>query len=174
MRPSLPALSSRHRISSHLSVLSVILKHRYLGDGRFHLEAIMIANPSVPAFRYDPYSKKLTRERYNHREMRSARSDAVVAARKSIGDIAQKASAVDSSADEAPAWGVVLGTLGRQGNFKQLQVCGFQTPTPHESRSLLSSQFSAGHHETIDPISNANTLRSYPSLRAIASQVVTL
>ncbi|XP_015749749.1 PREDICTED: diphthamide biosynthesis protein 1-like [Acropora digitifera] len=24
----------------------------YLGDGRFHLEAVMIANPSVPAFRY--------------------------------------------------------------------------------------------------------------------------
>jgi 2-(3-amino-3-carboxypropyl)histidine synthase len=98
------------------------LKPRYLGDGRFHLEAIMIANPSVPAFRYDPYSKKLTRERYNHREMRVARSDAVVAARKSIGDIAHKASAVDTSAGEAPAWGVVLGTLGRQGSFRQLQV----------------------------------------------------
>ena len=23
----------------------------YLGDGRFHLEAVMIANPSVPAYR---------------------------------------------------------------------------------------------------------------------------
>jgi len=85
----------------------------------------MIANPSVPAFRYDPYSKKLTRERYNHQETRTARSDAVIAARKSIDDIAQRASAVDSSAGEGPAWGVVLGTLGRQGNFKQLQVCAF-------------------------------------------------
>jgi 2-(3-amino-3-carboxypropyl)histidine synthase len=84
----------------------------------------MIANPSVPAFGYDPYSKKFTRERYNHREMRVARSDAVMAARKSIGDIAHKTSAVDTSADEAPAWGVVLGTLGRQGNFRQLQVRG--------------------------------------------------
>ena len=23
----------------------------YLGDGRFHLEAVMVANPSVPAYR---------------------------------------------------------------------------------------------------------------------------
>jgi len=28
------------------------ISHRYLGDGRFHLESIMIANPDVPAFRY--------------------------------------------------------------------------------------------------------------------------
>ena len=90
----------------------------------------MIANPSVPAFRYDPYSKKFTRERYDHREMRAARSDAVMAARKSIGDIAHKSSAVDTSAGETPAWGVVLGTLGRQGNFRQLQVRGSNFPHP--------------------------------------------
>jgi 2-(3-amino-3-carboxypropyl)histidine synthase len=29
----------------------------YLGDGRFHLESVMIANPSVAAYRYDPYAK---------------------------------------------------------------------------------------------------------------------
>jgi 2-(3-amino-3-carboxypropyl)histidine synthase len=84
----------------------------------------MIANPSVPAFRYDPYSKKLTRERYDHKEMRAARSDAVTAARKSIDDITHRGSGVDPQAGEAPSWGVVLGTLGRQGNFKQLQVRG--------------------------------------------------
>lgn len=33
----------------------------YLGDGRFHLESAMIHNPSMPAYRYDPYSRKLTR-----------------------------------------------------------------------------------------------------------------
>jgi len=69
----------------------------------------MIANPSVPAFRYDPYSKKLTRERYDHKEMQTVRHDAVVKARKAPGGM----------------WGVVLGTLGRQGNFKQLQVCDY-------------------------------------------------
>lgn len=26
--------------------------YRYLGDGRFHLESVMIANPRVPAYRY--------------------------------------------------------------------------------------------------------------------------
>eukprot|EP00960_Hanusia_phi_P051305 760716-Hanusia_phi.AAC.1 len=31
----------------------------YVGDGRFHLEAMMIANPSLPAFRYDPYRYQL-------------------------------------------------------------------------------------------------------------------
>lgn len=25
----------------------------FVADGRFHLEAIMIANPSIPAYRYD-------------------------------------------------------------------------------------------------------------------------
>ncbi|KAF8211375.1 Diphthamide synthesis [Mycena galopus ATCC 62051] len=89
----------------------------YLGDGRFHLESIMIANPSVPAFRYDPYSKKLTRERYDHREMHAVRDDAVQTARKSIAAFAQS-----EAIDEAPLWGVILGTLGRQGSFKQLQA----------------------------------------------------
>ena len=114
-----------------ISPLIKYASNRYLGDGRFHLEAIMIANPSVPAFRYDPYSKKLTRERYNHKEMRTARSDAVTAARRSIDDIVHKASAVDTSASEASAWGVVLGTLGRQGNFKQLQVRALPSRAPN-------------------------------------------
>jgi 2-(3-amino-3-carboxypropyl)histidine synthase len=35
----------------------------YLGDGRFHLESIMIANPELPAYRYDPYSKVLSHEK---------------------------------------------------------------------------------------------------------------
>ena len=36
-------------------------------------ESIMIQNPSVPAFRYDPYTKRLTRELYDHAEMREVR-----------------------------------------------------------------------------------------------------
>ncbi|KAF8901725.1 diphthamide synthesis protein [Gymnopilus junonius] len=92
----------------------------YLGDGRFHLESIMIANPEVPAFRYDPYSKKLTRERYNHREMQVLRDDAV-----------QTAAEVSP-----PVWGIILGTLGRQGNLKQMQAVTHQlaaskTPVPY-------------------------------------------
>ncbi|KAK2593787.1 Diphthamide biosynthesis protein 1 [Conoideocrella luteorostrata] len=70
----------------------------YLGDGRFHLESIMIHNPSVPAYRYDPYSRKLTRETYGHEEMQSLRRSAIHTART------------------AKRWGLILGSLGRQGN----------------------------------------------------------
>ncbi|KAJ2994441.1 Diphthamide biosynthesis protein 1 [Globomyces sp. JEL0801] len=49
----------------------------YLGDGRFHLEAIMIANPGVSSYRYDPYSKKFTRELYDHKEMYALREEAI-------------------------------------------------------------------------------------------------
>ena len=70
----------------------------YLGDGRFHLESAMIHNPSLPAYRYDPYSRKLTRERYEHEEMHDLRREAIKSARK------------------AKKWGLILGSLGRQGN----------------------------------------------------------
>lgn len=80
----------------------------------------MIANPDVPAFRYDPYSKKLTRERYNHQEMQTFRDDAVQAARKSIKSLSEITPS--SPDDPPPLWGVILGTLGRQGNLKQMQV----------------------------------------------------
>ncbi|PNH09188.1 Diphthamide biosynthesis protein 1 [Tetrabaena socialis] len=70
----------------------------FLSDGRFHLEAIMIANPSIAAYRYDPYGRVFTRERYDHAGMRAVRRRAIEAAR-----VAQR-------------WGVVMGTLGRQGN----------------------------------------------------------
>lgn len=35
----------------------------FVADGRFHLEAIMIANPTIPAFRYSmlSYPNKLSR-----------------------------------------------------------------------------------------------------------------
>ncbi|KAI5862429.1 diphthamide biosynthesis protein [Durotheca rogersii] len=70
----------------------------YLGDGRFHLESVMIHNPDLPAYRYDPYARKLTRETYGHAEMQSLRRGAIAAARR------------------AKRWGLILGALGRQGN----------------------------------------------------------
>jgi 2-(3-amino-3-carboxypropyl)histidine synthase len=70
----------------------------YLGDGRFHLESAMIHNPSIPAYRYDPYSRKLTREHYAHDEMQNLRRSAI------------------STARSAKKWGLILGSLGRQGN----------------------------------------------------------
>jgi 2-(3-amino-3-carboxypropyl)histidine synthase len=70
----------------------------YLGDGRFHLESAMIHNPSIAAYRYDPYSRKLTRETYDHDEMYNVRRSAI------------------SAAKSAKKWGLILGSLGRQGN----------------------------------------------------------
>ena len=80
---------------------------RYLGDGRFHLEAIMIQNPSIPAYRYDPYTKKFTKEGYEHDEMRTIRREAIQAAKGS------------------KVWGLILGTLGRQGSMKVYEVALF-------------------------------------------------
>ncbi|KAF8475926.1 diphthamide biosynthesis protein [Kalaharituber pfeilii] len=76
----------------------------YIGDGRFHLESAMIQNPDLPAYRYDPYSRSLTREGYDHVEMLTLRRDAIGGAQK------------------ARKWGLILGTLGRQGNPHLLEA----------------------------------------------------
>ncbi|KAF8062673.1 dph1 [Scenedesmus sp. PABB004] len=76
----------------------------FVADGRFHLEAMMIANPRLPAFRYDPYGRRLTRETYDQAGMRAARRAAIAAAAG------------------ASRWGLVLGTLGRQGNPRTLEL----------------------------------------------------
>jgi len=81
----------------------------------------MIANPDLPAFRYDPYSKKLTRERYDHKEMQSVRDNAVQEARRSLTILSEIH--ISTAEESPPLWGVILGTLGRQGNLKQMQVC---------------------------------------------------
>ncbi|XP_057331542.1 2-(3-amino-3-carboxypropyl)histidine synthase subunit 1 [Microplitis mediator] len=70
----------------------------YIGDGRFHLEAAMIANPKLCAYRYDPYEKKLSQEFYDHDTMRVVRQNAI------------------ENAKNGNTIGLILGTLGRQGN----------------------------------------------------------
>jgi len=76
----------------------------YLGDGRFHLESAMIANPSLQAYRYDPYSKIFSSESYDHHAMKTNR----------MKEISRALECKDKS------WGVILGTLGRQGSPKVL------------------------------------------------------
>lgn len=68
----------------------------YLGDGRFHLESAMIANPSLKAYKYDPYSKILTQEYYDHDQMKKNRQTAI------------------TKAASGSKFGLILGTLGRQ------------------------------------------------------------
>ncbi|KAK2806616.1 Diphthamide biosynthesis protein 1 [Onygenales sp. PD_10] len=98
----------------------------YLGDGRFHLESAMIHNPSLPAYRYDPYSRKLTRESYNHDEMHTLRRSAIDSARKSITNTTTTSTIHPTSKGK---WGIILGSLGRQGN-------------PH-TMSLIKSELTA-------------------------------
>ncbi|MBE7180460.1 MAG: 2-(3-amino-3-carboxypropyl)histidine synthase [Terriglobus roseus] len=90
-----PQLARKARDGMDESVADIIL---YLGDGRFHLESAMIHNPHLPAYRYDPYSRRLTRETYDHDELHTLRSQAIATAKK------------------AKKWGLILGSLGRQGN----------------------------------------------------------
>lgn len=62
----------------------------------------MIANPKIKAFRYDPYSRKLTRESYAFDQM-----------------IQLRGFAVDRSTEvmnQGGVFGFILGTLGRQGS----------------------------------------------------------
>ncbi|KAI0719649.1 Diphthamide synthesis [Cerioporus squamosus] len=137
----------------------------YLGDGRFHLESIMIANPTVPAFRYDPYSKKFTRERYNHVEMRTVRDQAVQSARRSI--TSQSPPSPVSPSPEPPMWGVILGTLGRQGSFKQLraitqQLAQASTPIPY--MPILLSELSPAKLALFNPHIAAFVQTSCPRL----------
>lgn len=54
--------------------------------------------------RYDPYSKVFSQEHYAHDRMREARQAAI------------------RSATRAQCWGLLLGTLGRQGSPAILQV----------------------------------------------------
>ncbi len=58
----------------------------------------MIANPHIQAYRYDPYPKVLSIENYDLPQMMKLRHDAI------------------EKAKSAHKFGIVLGTLGRQGN----------------------------------------------------------
>ncbi|XXQ37264.1 2-(3-amino-3-carboxypropyl)histidine synthase subunit 1 [Plasmodiophora brassicae] len=75
----------------------------FVADGRFHLESMMMANPWLDAYRYDPYGKRLTREAFAHDRLMTARQLAV------------------NEAVHAKSWGIILGTLGRQGNIQILE-----------------------------------------------------
>lgn len=91
----------------------------YLGDGRFHLESILIASPSLRAYtyRYDPYTRRLTHEGYGHEEMHSLRRDAINTARVTL-----KPPLTTVTTTTPRTWALILGTLGRQGNPHTLDL----------------------------------------------------
>lgn len=67
-----------------------------MGDGRFHLESIMISNPELRAYRYDPYAKVFSHEGYDTEKMHAIRKDAI------------------ERSKSAKKVGLILGSLGRQ------------------------------------------------------------
>lgn len=94
----------------------------FVADGRFHLESAMIRNPNVRAYRYDPYPKLLTIEEYDTERMHSLRIEAI------------------QKAKHSKTFGVILGTLGRQGNSSLLErlVKQLQEKRKHYFVLLLS------------------------------------
>jgi 2-(3-amino-3-carboxypropyl)histidine synthase len=86
----------------------------FVADGRFHLESTMISNPHIETFyRYDPYSKTLSIEEYDHEAMHAIR-------RAAIGQVTVPKGVVSAStgatATTRKTFGIIMGTLGRQGN----------------------------------------------------------
>jgi len=66
--------------------------------------------PYILLYRYDPYERKLTKEYYEHDVMKDMRRNAI------------------EKAKNAKTFGLILGTLGRQGSTKVLNyfhVCFF-------------------------------------------------
>jgi 2-(3-amino-3-carboxypropyl)histidine synthase len=107
--------------------------------------------------------------------MRAVRHEAVENARRSIGAFATPDAhanltpASDSSASSlnAPLWGVVLGTLGRQGSFRQLQAITHQlsssrTPIPY--MPILLSELSPAKLALFNPHISTFVQTSCPRL----------
>lgn len=75
----------------------------FLGDGRFHIESTMIRNSHLTFYQYNPYTQKFTEEVYKVKQMMDIRKAEV------------------EKAKEARMFGIILGTLGRQGNTTILE-----------------------------------------------------
>jgi len=105
----------------------------FVADGRFHLESAMIANPTLKAFRYDPYSRVLTEESYD------------------TAHLARVRGAMVERGKSAVKWGVVQGTLGRQGNPKIVQrVVDMLQGAGCEVMLLLLSEITPGKLALMD------------------------
>ena len=100
--PQAKPLSAGEVLGCTSPVLTDVEALIFVADGRFHMESAMIANPNIPTLRYDPYSKAFTREGYDFKLLNRTRRSEI------------------ERAKQAKNWGIILGTLGRQGNPKIL------------------------------------------------------
>jgi diphthamide synthase subunit DPH2 len=82
----------------------------------------MISNPLLPAYRYDPYSKAFTIEKYDHDEMKKIRGEEV------------------EKAKSGRKWGIILGSLGRQGSPNILRVPHTHTHTHTHTQTQTQTQ----------------------------------
>lgn len=78
----------------------------FLADGRFHMEGAMIANPSIIFYKYNPYEKLLSLEKYAFNKMIQRRQNEI-----------EK----NNIQDEDLHIGIIFGILGRQGSPLILQ-----------------------------------------------------
>jgi 2-(3-amino-3-carboxypropyl)histidine synthase len=97
--PQVKPLSAGETLGCTSPIISNVDCYIFVADGRFHLEAAMIRNPKLTAYRYDPYAKVLTAERYDSHTMRMVRFDSI------------------QRAQTASKFGLILGSLGRQGSI---------------------------------------------------------
>ncbi|EEA06274.1 putative diphthamide synthesis protein [Cryptosporidium muris RN66] len=91
----------------------------FVSDGRFHLESAMMQNPHVEFYRYDPFSKKITLEKFNHILLHENRKSAI---KSSFNIIKEKSKSVGHNFVNIA---LLFSTLGRQGSFaikERLQV----------------------------------------------------
>ncbi|KAH3745797.1 diphthamide biosynthesis protein [Pelomyxa schiedti] len=75
----------------------------YFGDGKFHVEAVVLANPHSAVFQFNPYTNTLEKETYDAEATLERRVTAM------------------HQASTAKTVGIVLSTLGRQGNPKLMK-----------------------------------------------------
>lgn len=99
-------------------------------------------------FRYDPYEKKLTREYYDHDIMKTTRQNVI------------------DKAKDAKTFGLILGTLGRQGSVKVLNyfhVC-FHIIMPPSIICIyylcINLFFTESNEITIEEFSNNTFIRN--------------
>lgn len=83
--------------------------------------------------RYDPYSKVFTREYYDHEAMRALRLQAIDKARS------------------ARRWGLIMGTLGRQGSPKVLEVSAVARRSSPRAKRAMACNNAFCQHESPTP-----------------------
>lgn len=123
-----------------------------VADGRFHLEALMMANPHLNGrfFRYDPFTQRLTSESFDYEELARQRTDSLELARRLLDDKDKNVC-------------IILGTLGRQGNVPLLnRILEKLKDVPHYV--ILLSEISQEDLKALQPTTGFAVQLSCPRL----------